>query len=183
MYSFRTPDNVILYLLLKPLKLIPFQCLENQQDPPHLPVCTPPPPPPPPPLVFFVSALYSICWCQPQISVTVSALTSLSLSLSLLQWNCNEGRITHNLLYIIMHIIPQLEFLTFSTNLFYIYNFTRKRFALGGLSEPPRISLRTLPWVWHTYPQCFISTRGKIAIKNISMKNISIQTKLERAWR
>ena len=55
--------------------------------------------------VFFVSALYSICWCQPQISVTVS--------LSLLQWNCNEARITHNLLYIIMHIIPELEFLTF----------------------------------------------------------------------
>ena len=59
----------------------------------------------------------------------------------LLQWNCNEARITHNLLYIIMHIIPELEFLTFSINLFYISNFTRKRFALGGPSEPPRNSL------------------------------------------
>ena len=59
-------------------------------------------------------------------------------SLLLLQWNCNEARITHNLLYIIMHIIPELEFLTFSINLFYISNFTRKRFALGGPGEPPR---------------------------------------------
>ena len=97
----------------------------------------------------------------------------------LLQWNCNEARITHNLLYIIMHIIPELEFLTFSINLFYISNFTRKRFTLRGPSEPPRNSLNFLPWVWHTYPQCFISTQGKNAIKNIS----SIQTKLERAWR
>ena len=40
-----------------------------------------------------------------------------------------------------MHIIPELEFLTFSINLFYISNFTRKRFALGGPSEPPRNSL------------------------------------------
>ena len=46
-----------------------------------------------PPLVFFVSALYSICWCQPQ----------LRAHLALLQRNCNEERITHNLLYIIMH--------------------------------------------------------------------------------
>ena len=78
-----------------------------------------------------------------------------------------------------MHIIPELEFLTFSINLFYISNFTRKRFALGGTSEPPRNELNSLPRVWHTYPQCFISTQGKNAIKNIS----SIQTKLERAWR
>ena len=92
----------------------------------------------------------------------------------LLQWNCNEARITHNLLYIIMHIIPELEFLTFSINLFYISNFTRKRFALGGPSEPPRNSLNSLPTfprVWHTYPQCFISTEGKNAIKNISIIN------------
>ena len=101
----------------------------------------------------------------------------------LLQWNCNEARITHNLLYIIMHIIPELEFLTFSINLFYISNFTRKRFTLRGPGEAPRNSLNSLPWVWHTYPQCFISTQGKNAIKNISTKNISIQTKLERAWR
>ena len=67
------------------------------------------------------------------------------LSLSLLQWNCNEARITHNLLYIIMHIIPEPEFLTFPSNLFYISNFTRKRFALGGPGEPPRNLLNSLP--------------------------------------
>ena len=43
-----------------------------------------------------------------------------------------------------MHIIPELEFLTFSINLFYISNFTRKRFALGGPGEPPRNELNSL---------------------------------------
>ena len=86
---------------------------------------------------------------------------SQSSPLSLLQWNCNEARITHNLLYIIMHIIPELEFLTFSINLFYISNFTRKRFALGGPTEPPSKFIKFPPLGPAHLPSVFYQYRGK----------------------
>ena len=75
---------------------------------------------------------------------------------------------------LIIYCISLCTVLTLNSNSFYISNFTVKRFA----GEDSRNSLKSLPWVFRTYPQCFISEE-RTQLKIFQYNQTEARDKLE----